>query len=76
VTDAPRVAQYPLLDLSDLPVAADAVKCGLRLDLPKKQRRHDFRYLGVDFRTSEPGSKTEQHVAVCPRCGTERRSRV
>lgn len=68
-----RLLSLQTLDLGDLP-APSPVKCGNRLDLPKKQRRHDYRYMGMDERTTEPGSKALMHIAVCITCGVERRS--
>ncbi len=68
-----KPADYPPLDPDDLP-APNAVKCGNRRDLFKAQRRHDYRYMGADERTSVPGSKADMDIAVCIACGTEKRS--
>lgn len=56
-----------------LPVDPDAVSCGLRRDLPKKQRRHKYAELGTDTRHSgADGRPRMTRVRVCVRCGTDK----
>lgn len=49
----------------------DAVKCGNRRDLPKKQRRHDWQQLGPDVRHVNSGELEEVLVRACGRCGAD-----
>lgn len=70
------VQDYPPLDPEAFEPPVSAVKCGNRTDLPRKRRVHDPRYAGTDLRTSVPGFKVPTHIAICLRCGTEKRSPV
>lgn len=56
-------------------VPGDAVKCGNRLDLPKKQRRHTYTDLGIDSRNSGPLGYVEGKVFACTTCGADKFSR-
>lgn len=49
----------------------DPIKCGLRMDLPKKQRRHDWRDAGQDIRHQFSGFLTLADVKICVRCGAD-----
>lgn len=56
-----------------LPVDPDAVSCGLRRDLPKKQRVHWFAELGQDVRHSgADGRPRMTRVRACVRCGRDK----
>lgn len=56
-------------------VPGDVVKCGLRLDLPKRQRVHEYQDLGVDTRNSGPLGYVDGRVFACVVCGTDKFSR-
>lgn len=58
-----------------LPVPGDRVKCGLRTDLPKKQRRHEWLSLGIDLRRQGDGTIAEFEVFACLECGTDKQKR-
>jgi hypothetical protein len=46
------------------------VKCGLRVDLPKSQRRHDYRDAGEDMRYQiSSGYLRLCAVRICITCG-------
>jgi hypothetical protein len=67
-------AQFPperLFPLDD----ANPVSCGNRGDLPKAQRRHDWRYLGLDTRHTEDVF-TDLHIYACAVCGRDRQTRT
>ena len=51
------------------------VSCGLRADLPKKQRRHAWAYLGTDTRHTEDVFE-DLHVYACAECGRDRQTRT
>ena len=56
-----------------LPVDPAAISCGLRTDLPKKQRVHKFAELGTDVRHSGADGRARMtRVRVCVRCGADR----
>jgi hypothetical protein len=55
-----------------LPVDPAVVKCGLRKDLPKRERVHQYAELGTDVRLSGDGGVRETRVRVCVRCGTDK----
>jgi hypothetical protein len=56
-----------------LPLAEPAVKCGLRTDLPKAQRRHQWAELGTDVRhMDKPEPAREMRIRACTRCGTDK----
>lgn len=54
------------------PVPGDRVKCGLRLDLPGKERRHDFVSLGLDTRNCGTAGFLDREILACVRCGTDK----
>lgn len=54
----------------DLP-PGDAVKCGLRTDLPKKERRHIWLDAGVDVRHRFSGEYGDSQIKICSRCGAD-----
>jgi hypothetical protein len=59
------------------PVAAPpAVKCGLRTDLPKAQRRHQRVYLGTDPRHAGDGGFEQLHIYACAVCGQDKQTRT
>jgi hypothetical protein len=55
-----------------LPVPADRVKCGLRTDLPKKERRHDWLSLGTDTRNRGSHGFLDCEILACRQCGTDK----
>lgn len=56
-------------------VPGGTVKCGNRLDLPKRQRRHTYVELGVDTRNSGPLGYVDGLVFACVVCGADKFSR-
>jgi hypothetical protein len=55
------------------PLAAPEKKCGLRTDLPKKERRHLWVELGTDVRhVDKPEPAREMRIRACRRCGTDK----
>jgi hypothetical protein len=54
------------------PVPGDRVKCGLRADLPKKERVHQFVSLGIDTRNCGPEGFLDREVLACARCGADK----
>ena len=54
-----------------LPVAGDAVTCGLRADLPKKQRRHERVSLGMDTRNLGDLGFWDVEIFACMVCGRD-----
>lgn len=58
--------------ISLFPVSGDRVKCGLRTDLPKKERRHDWADLGTDTRNRGAAGFADCEVRACRRCGTDK----
>jgi hypothetical protein len=54
------------------PVPGDAVKCGLRKDLPKRERVHHYVELGQDVRHSGDGGVRMTRVRACIRCGADK----
>jgi hypothetical protein len=56
-----------------LPVDPAAVKCGLRRDVPKRERVHQYAELGQDVRHSgDDGRPRMTRVRVCVRCGVDK----
>ena len=53
------------------PVDGSAVSCGLRLDVPRKQRRHLRASLGMDTRSLGDKGFWDVEIFVCVRCGQE-----
>jgi hypothetical protein len=51
------------------------VSCGLRTDLPKKQRRHVPVYLGTDTRHTGDGGFEDLHIYACAQCGRDTQTR-
>lgn len=62
----PRTDRRYDIAAGDLP-PGDAVSCGNRRDLFKKQRRHDFQVLGEDVQHGVTGV-----MRACCYCGTAR----
>jgi hypothetical protein len=48
------------------------VKCGLRADLPKKERRHDWVPLGLDTRNRGSRGFLDCEISACRACGTDK----
>jgi hypothetical protein len=55
-----------------LPVPGGRVKCGLRTDLPTKQRRHDWISLGNDTRNRGSHGFLDCEILACRQCGTDK----
>lgn len=58
-----------------LPVPGDTVKCGLRTDLPKKQRRHTWVDLGTDVRNLGEKGFREVQIHACIICGADKKGK-
>lgn len=54
------------------PLQDPQVKCGLRSDLPKKERRHAWLELGPDVRHFGDGSFADAIVHACLQCGADK----
>jgi hypothetical protein len=80
VYDRERAAQQAAEDLTAaerlwelLPVDPAAVSCGLRKDLPKRERVHKYAELGQDVRHSgDDGRPRMTRIRVCVRCGKDK----
>jgi hypothetical protein len=62
----------PMLNIAEFlnnQPAGDAVSCGNRTDLFKKQRRHDWRSMGLDICHGGDGRYSPALVKVCIQCG-------
>jgi len=55
------------------PVEGGMLSCGLRADLPKKQRRHEYVSLGTDWKNKGTEGIIEVEVLACLRCGRDKR---
>lgn len=66
------MATYPMLDprTFSLP-SGESVSCGLRKDLPKKERRHEKLDAGMDVRHSDAGYFLLMRIYICARCGRD-----
>ena len=53
------------------PVNGDMITCGLRLDLPRKQRVHDYVSLGLDFKNAGEKGIVQVIVFACTICGRD-----
>ena len=62
-----------LPEIYKFPVDGNPVSCGLRLDLPKKQRTHSWVPLGADFKNKGQGGIVEVDVYACHVCGKDKR---
>jgi hypothetical protein len=54
------------------PVPGARVTCGLRTDLPRAKRRHDWVSLGLDVRNCGAARFLERLILACRECGTDR----
>lgn len=54
------------------PVMGWRMKCGLRTDLPKKERVHNYVELGRDVRNGADRGFIEGTVFACARCGADK----
>lgn len=59
-------------DLYPFPVPGDRVKCGLREDLPRKQRRHAWVSLGQDTRNRGEHGFRDVEIWACAECGADK----
>lgn len=51
--------------------------CGNRADLPKKQRVHQWEYLGTDVRHGgEKGWNIEMDIYACVICGRDKQTKI
>ena len=66
LSDVPSACGYHVL-----PVAGDAVTCGLRADRPKKQRRHERVSLGMDTRSLGEAGFFDVEIFACMECGRD-----
>lgn len=63
---------FDAIAIALLPVPGDRVKCGLRTDLPKKQRRHSWVSLGPDTRNRGEHGFKDCEILACRECGTDK----
>lgn len=61
--------------MAHFPVQGWRLKCGLRTDLPKKQRVHHYVLLGRDVRNGAERGFIEGNVFACARCGNDKFTR-
>lgn len=65
------------LVLDILPVNGERVVCGMRFDLPRSERGHDWVSLGIDTRHGgEFGEFTDMEVFVCLECGRDKQKKL
>ena len=62
--------------LALFPVRGWRLKCGLRTDLPKKERVHLYESAGRDVRNKGEHGYVECDVRVCTRCGFDNAKQV
>lgn len=53
-------------------VPGETVKCGNRLDLPKRQRVHEYAELGPDTRNCDVLGYQDGTVYACSQCGADK----
>ncbi len=53
------------------PLSDAGISCGLRLDLPKKERKHILIPLGRDMRNAGEKGYLEREIYACSRCGKD-----
>jgi hypothetical protein len=53
------------------PLDNPQITCGLRLDLPKKERTHQLIPLGRDIRNMGSAGFLERDIFACRRCGKD-----
>jgi hypothetical protein len=58
-------------DWTMFPLAPGGISCGLRPDLPEKQRRHTLISLGRDMRNAGEKGYVEREIFACSRCGKD-----
>jgi hypothetical protein len=61
------------LEVSLFPLANPPVKCGLRRDLPKRQRIHAWADMGLDVRNFGSEGFKDAQIFACLRCGTDKK---
>lgn len=52
-------------------IPGDVITCGLRTDLPRKQRVHDYVSLGLDFKNKGEAGIVQVIVFACTVCGRD-----
>lgn len=55
------------------PVPGDRIRCGLRIDLPKKQRVHDYVSMGIDTRNLGEVGFRDVDIFACAVCGADKK---
>jgi hypothetical protein len=71
------IPSYPPLDPEWIFPSSEAITCGLRTYLPRRLRRHDYRYAGTDVRHQfRDGAYADCHVAICIACGHDTEQRL
>jgi hypothetical protein len=63
-------------DWTMFPLAPGGISCGLRLDLPEKQRRHILVPLGLDTRNAGEKGFLDYEIHACSRCGKDVRKPI
>jgi hypothetical protein len=64
-------AQFGYFVTAILPVPSHMISCGKRTDLPTKQRRHQWEWLGLDTRNCGEHGFWDMAIRVCIRCGRD-----
>jgi hypothetical protein len=60
-----------------LPVPGDRVVCGLRFEIPKNERAHEWTSLGIDTRhAGEFGEFVDMEVFACMECGRDKQKMI
>ena len=66
---------HTLADGPVFPVPGTTVKCGLRTDVPKINRRHLWASLGVDTRNFGDLGFKDCEIFACVRCGMDKKGK-
>jgi hypothetical protein len=61
-------------DWTIFPLANPGITCGLRLDLPKKQRTHTWIPLGSDTRNAGEKGFLDYQIHACSQCGKDKKT--
>ena len=62
--------------MTEFPLQDPEIKCGLRLDLPKKERRHVWADMGLDVRNFGDKGFGDAVISACCRCGADKKVRA
>lgn len=68
------MASFLMTHMAHFPLAQPApVTCGMRDDLPRKQRRHSWASLGKDVRNAGSAGFKEFLIGACIICGRDQK---